>query len=49
LIIAQALGDFETLRKHGRRILRIHLGSDPETGLAALRQNLEAAVQGVAP
>ncbi|RJP79361.1 MAG: bifunctional transaldolase/phosoglucose isomerase [Candidatus Zixiibacteriota bacterium] len=49
LWMAQALGDHETLHRRGRRILRIHLGADPETGLAALRQALEAAVQGVAP
>jgi hypothetical protein len=33
---AQALGDFEALRKHRRRVLRVHLGLDAPEGLAAL-------------
>ena len=27
---AQALGDFEAMRQRGRRMLRLHLGRDPE-------------------
>jgi transaldolase/glucose-6-phosphate isomerase len=38
---AQALGDLQALRKHGRRAMRIHLGPDAEAGLAALRAALE--------
>jgi transaldolase/glucose-6-phosphate isomerase len=33
---AQALGDLQALRRHGRRILRVHLGADPGAGLAKL-------------
>lgn len=33
---AQALGDFSALEKHGRRAIRIHLGSDVTAGLQKL-------------
>ncbi len=33
---AQAAGDFEVLEKHGRRVLRVDLGSDPDAGLERL-------------
>lgn len=33
---AQALGDLEALKEHGRRTLRIHLGADIRTGLETL-------------
>ncbi len=42
---AQALGDLEALRKHGRRVGRIHLGSDINRGLAVLKEDLKAALQ----
>jgi transaldolase/glucose-6-phosphate isomerase len=35
---AQARGDHEVLAGRGRRILRVHLGSDVKAGLAALRR-----------
>ena len=38
---AQALGDLEALRKHERRVMRIHLGQDAEEGLALLHRALE--------
>ena len=37
---AQAAGDYEVLERRGRRVLRIHLGSDPDAGLAALARAL---------
>jgi transaldolase/glucose-6-phosphate isomerase len=40
---AQALGDLEALRKHERRVMRIHLGQDAEEGLAFLHRALETA------
>jgi hypothetical protein len=40
---AQAQGDLEALRRHGRRVARVHLGQDVVAGLAAL----ERAVSGV--
>ncbi len=44
---AQALGDLEALRRHGRRVARLHLGADLGQGLARLSQALEAALSGV--
>jgi transaldolase/glucose-6-phosphate isomerase len=41
---AQALGDLEALRRHGRRILRIHLGDDVSGGLAVFKERIEAAL-----
>jgi hypothetical protein len=38
LMRAQALGDFEALRKHRRRVLRVHLSGDVPAGLAALEE-----------
>ncbi len=35
---AQALGDFESLLKHGRRAIRVDLGDDVLVGLGKLRQ-----------
>ncbi|HKK20579.1 MAG TPA: transaldolase, partial [candidate division Zixibacteria bacterium] len=40
---AQAQGDLEALREHGRRVLKIDLGTDVVKGLEALRDVLEAA------
>ena len=45
LIDAQADGDFAALDGHGLPILRIHLGADPDAGLAALERALEAALR----
>jgi transaldolase / glucose-6-phosphate isomerase len=44
---AQALGDLEALHKHGRRAIRIHLGTDANQGLEALQKAVlsTAAVQ----
>lgn len=36
LKMAQALGDLEALKRHGRRVLRIHLGAKIEEGLEEL-------------
>jgi transaldolase/glucose-6-phosphate isomerase len=33
---AQARGDFQVLAKRGRRLLRVHVGSDVAAGLATL-------------
>ncbi|MCL6106807.1 MAG: hypothetical protein M1309_05610 [Actinobacteria bacterium] len=38
---AQALGDLEALRRHGRRVARLHLGADIGRGLARLAEILE--------
>ncbi len=41
---AQALGDLESLRKHGRRVLRIHIREEVTAALAALGQAVESAL-----
>jgi len=43
---AQALGDLEALRKHGRRVMRVHLGRDVAQGLRALDRAVTAALGG---
>jgi glucose-6-phosphate isomerase len=45
LIDAQADGDFAALESHELSILRVHLGADPDAGLAALERALEAALR----
>ena len=45
LIDAQAEGDFQALEAHELPVLRIHLGADPDAGLAQLERLLEAALQ----
>ena len=40
---AQALGDLEALKKHGRRVIRVHLGADIIHGLEALSQFFKKA------
>ena len=44
---AQALGDMETLRRRGRRVVRLHLSSDVEAGLDRVAQALRSAVTSV--
>jgi hypothetical protein len=44
LIDAQADGDHAALTAHELPILRVHLGADPDAGLAALEQALDAAL-----
>jgi len=44
LIDAQAAGDFAALEGHDLPILRVHLGADPDVGLAALERALGAAL-----
>jgi len=40
---AQATGDLQALREHGRRVLRIHLGPQAEDGLNKLADALQSA------
>jgi hypothetical protein len=44
LIDAQAAGDFGAIESHDLPILRVHLGADPDAGLAALERALRAAL-----
>ncbi len=46
---AQAQGDLEALRKHGRRVMRIHMGSNAAKGLAALEHAIDAALAAGVP
>jgi glucose-6-phosphate isomerase len=41
---AQSIGDFESLLAHGRPAVRVHLGTDINRGLAAVRDAIRAAV-----
>ncbi|NOZ36546.1 MAG: bifunctional transaldolase/phosoglucose isomerase [Gammaproteobacteria bacterium] len=41
---AQAEGDFQVLAERGRRVLRIHLGTDTEAALAQLSELVHAAL-----
>jgi len=45
LIDAQALGDFRALEAHDLPVLRVHLGPDPDAGLATLERLLAEALQ----
>jgi glucose-6-phosphate isomerase len=44
LIDAQAAGDFAAIESHDLPIMRVHLGADPDAGLAALERALAAAL-----
>jgi len=44
LIDAQASGDFGAIEAHDLPILRVHLGDDPDAGLAALERALQTAL-----
>jgi transaldolase/glucose-6-phosphate isomerase len=44
LIDAQASGDFAAIESHDLPIVRVHLGADPDAGLAALERALAAAL-----
>ncbi len=44
-IRAQALGDLEALKKHGRRVGRVHLGSNINAGLRVLKEDLMSALE----
>lgn len=46
---AQADGDLESLRAHGRRVLRVDLGSDAGAGLALVVRALQRAVAKAGP
>lgn len=46
---AQALGDFQSLIKHGRRALRVDLGEDVLAGLEKLKSLIEDEATGASP
>lgn len=47
LMRAQALGDFEALRKHRRRVIRVHLAGEVPGSLAAFEEVIRVAVRPV--
>jgi len=49
LVSAQALGDFESLRNHGRRVLRVDLGSDVDSALGAFRRSVAKVASSLTP
>ena len=40
---AQAAGDLQSLRNHGRRVIRVHIAGDLDAGLASLTDAVSAA------
>ncbi|HEY7801942.1 MAG TPA: glucose-6-phosphate isomerase [Dehalococcoidia bacterium] len=42
---AQAIGDLQSLEKHGRPALRVHLGADVPAGLLRLRRAFESVIE----
>ena len=42
---AQALGDFQVLCQRGRRVLRLHLGSEVRSELERIAESAERAAQ----
>jgi len=49
LIAAQGLGDLQSLRDHGRRIISIDLGDDVDAGLAAFAKTVDKVAPNLAP
>jgi transaldolase/glucose-6-phosphate isomerase len=47
LIRAQALGDLESLQKHGRRAIRLHIRGDHAAGVERIREAIREAVTGL--
>jgi hypothetical protein len=47
LIRAQALGDLESLQKHGRRAIRLHIRGDHAAGVERIREAIREAVSGL--
>ncbi len=45
LIRAQALGDYESLMAHDRRVMRLHLGTDVATGLKRVTKAVSGTVR----
>ena len=49
LIAAQALGDLQSLRDHGRRVISVDLGDDVDVGLAAFARTIDRLAPHLAP
>ncbi len=47
LISAQALGDLQSLQKHGRRAIRLHIEGDHSEGVEHIREAIKRAVAGL--
>ncbi len=49
LVAAQALGDLQSLRAHGRRVVRVDLGADVDASLATLRRTVAKMAGSLSP
>ena len=47
LISAQALGDLQSLQKHGRRAIRLHIEGDHSEGVEHIREAIKQAISGL--
>lgn len=47
LVRAQALGDFESLRQHDRRAIRLHITGDHGEGVEHIREMVKASLEGL--
>ncbi|HST03891.1 MAG TPA: transaldolase, partial [Chloroflexia bacterium] len=47
LIRAQSMGDMQSLRKHGRRIIRLHITGDHSVGVERIRQAIRESLSGL--
>jgi glucose-6-phosphate isomerase len=45
LIKAQAMGDMQSLEKHGRRVIRLHIKGDHAAGVEAIREAVRGAIE----
>lgn len=45
LLKAQAMGDLQSLRKHGRRAIRLHIKGDQAAGIERMREAIKAALK----
>ncbi|MDQ3928935.1 MAG: glucose-6-phosphate isomerase, partial [Chloroflexota bacterium] len=45
LIKAQAMGDMQSLQKHGRRVIRLHIKGDHAAGVEAIREAVREAIE----
>ncbi|HYP21662.1 MAG TPA: bifunctional transaldolase/phosoglucose isomerase [Chloroflexia bacterium] len=45
LIRAQAMGDMQSLEKHGRRVIRLHVKGDHAAGVEAIREVVREAIE----
>ena len=47
LIRAQSMGDLQSLQKHGRRAIRLHIKGDHAQGIEHIRQAIQSSLEGL--